>query len=391
MATPRSQKATERPISFVLHDTAAGAAPFTFDMVIRPSELTRTEPSRLAVHQVFGSDGGFIDSFGPGLGTIVLSGHTGWRGGAYDDGMALFQRLHLAVFKEWHAARDRAVKRSQDPSLVRLIFVDALDDFSWVCAPQQFVLRRNKAQPLLSQFQITLLKVSEDVSEADSSGLNGAGLPTSPAALLQQRAAGLTSLQQSVAQIRSFADSLNAGTSAALGTFRAPLAALTDMTQRTLISVSDVVGSVRSVSTTVSDGLLGVASELSRAAMNATLTAQQIANLPTQVRGDLQRATSAFRNSFCLIGNVFSRREFYEDYSPFYGGSNCSSTWQGNTLSPFAGPTSNGLEVLFPATGETVGFDSKRTASLRELARTDVVLNPRPPAWAEARMREVVA
>lgn len=389
MATPTSQKASERPISFVLHDTAAGAAPFVFDMVIRPEELTRTEPSRLAINQTFGEDGGFVDNFGPNLGQITLAGTTGWRGGALDDGLALMQRLRQTVFVEWHAARKRAVERGQDPSLVRLIFVDALDDFAWVCAPQQFVLRRNKARPLLASYQIQLVKLGEDVSEEDrqAAQTNGAGQAVSELALRERQAAGIESLQQSITQVSAYLASLSTTAADAIGTMRLPLFRLVDETQRALVSAVTLASAIRSAATTVVDEVVFNAALLSRAAMNATYAAQAITTLPQVLRGELQRGASAIRNAFCLLANVFGGSRYYDDYSAFFGASNCSSTWVGGTLSPYGAPGVSGIEAMFPVAAPSASVDASRMLARRELASMDVVLAPRSATWVEGRLR----
>src|ERR1035437_1247118 len=46
-------------------------------LTVNPEDLTVTEPSRVAVQQTMG--GAWVDSFGPGLRTINISGVTGWR------------------------------------------------------------------------------------------------------------------------------------------------------------------------------------------------------------------------------------------------------------------------------------------------------------------------
>lgn len=373
---PSSQKNDQRPISFVLHDTAAGAAPFTFPMIIRPEDLTRTEPSRMSVHQVFGGDGGFVDSFGPGLASVQIAGHTGWRGNQYDDGLALFQRLHTIVFQEWHAARARAVAKNQDPDLVKLIFVDALDEFQWVCAPQQFTLRRSKSRPLLAQFNIVLVRLADDVADYSNTGVNGAGAPTSPVAAIQQSTSALSSLQGSIATIAGFATSVQSAVGAALGVIQGPLASLTTLAQTTLSTINSVVKPA-----------LALASQVSAAATQVTTTLAAIESLPETLRGELLQVSSAFRNAFCLVENVFSRTLTYPDYSPFFGGSNCSSTWPGGQVSQFSTAGTSGLAALFPPTGPIVAQTPAQSAALRNLAAMDVVLNPQTLEWMAAQIQ----
>lgn len=378
--TPSSQKSDVRPISFVLHDLAANAAPFVFPMIIRPEDLTRTEPSRLVVKQVFGGDGAFVDSFGPGVASVQISGHTGWRGNETDDGIALFERLHITVFQEWHAGRARAVADNKDPDLVKLILIDALDDFQWVVVPERFILRRNKSRPLLMQFNISLLKAADDVSEVIDTGANGAGLPTNPVAAVQQKTAALSSLQQSIKDIQAFNASLLGATGAALGAITKPLADFSALT----------VGTLQQVLSAATGAPLGFAQQLAQAATSVTGSLSALESIPAMVQGQLAQVSSAYRNAFCLIGNIFNRQSTYNDYAPFFGASNCSSTWSNGQVSPYAAAGTSGLATLFPPTAPAAATQSSaQAASLTSLASMDTVLNPQSPSWMAARMTEV--
>ena len=76
---PKSQKAGDRPISFVLAEYSKSDIQ-EYKFVIRPEELSRMDPSRVTVHQTLGGERlGWADDFGQGLPTINISGHTGWR------------------------------------------------------------------------------------------------------------------------------------------------------------------------------------------------------------------------------------------------------------------------------------------------------------------------
>lgn len=349
-------------------------------MTIRPEDLQRNEPSRLSVHQTFGDDGGFVDSFGPGVASLSISGHTGWRGTQYFDGTALFDQLRTTVFQEWHAARKRAVAQNQDPDQVKLIFVDALDNFSWVCAPQQFTLRRSKSQPLLMKYNISLLKLGDDLSDTTPSPTNGAGLPTNPVAALQQRTSALSSLQQSIANINAFNARMVGSFAAALGNVTGPLASFSAMTVGTLQQVLDAA----------TGGPVGVAQQLSLAAAQVTGSLGALGSMPAMVQASLVNVSAEFRNAFCLIGNVFSRNQSYVDYRGFYGSSNCSSTWAGGQVSPYAISGTSGLAALYPAQASTNAQTSVQAAAVGELAAMDTVLNPQSADWMGARMKEAV-
>ena len=159
-STPPSQR--NRRITF---DLSGGGAAGTVDMLIRPEELTRVEPSRLAVQQTLA--GAWADSFDRGVATIRISGHTGWHGGE-----AAFQGLRTTAFQGWHDARAALVAGGQDPAAVEMVFVDELDSFTALVAPKVFTLRRSKTRPLLMMYVIELL-VLQDLGNGGAAGGGG--------------------------------------------------------------------------------------------------------------------------------------------------------------------------------------------------------------------------
>lgn len=366
MAAPSSQAADARPISFVLHDLAANAAPFEVPLVIRPEELTRTEPSRLAVHQVLGGDGAFADSFGPGVATVQIAGHTGWRGGQYDDGVALFERLHSSVFVRWHAARADAVRNGLDPNLVKLIFADSLDGFTWVVAPQSFVLKRSKSRPLLAQFSITLTRLADAVLED--------GMRARTDAELSSRikgSAGLDSLDQSIKEVRDFSVAVGKMAAAALAPIKAGLAKLAAATGEALRAARGYIAAGKAGLTVAANEAIGLARSMSQAACNVTATIAAIKSLPAQVRATFSQVAGAFRNAMCLLRNVFGGRSAYADFSSVYGASVCSSTSGGRPLSSFAVSGKSALDAIFPATNATTRVSREAGAALSALVSVD--------------------
>lgn len=133
------------------------------ELVIRPEELTRFEPSRLAVQQTLG--GAWADSFDRGIIQIRISGTTGWHGGPADGGQlsgeAQFLLLRQTAFIQWHSQRAAIVAGGGDPSVVTLVFIDSLDGHVDVVAPKSFTLRRSKSRPLLMQYQIEMLVLQD--------------------------------------------------------------------------------------------------------------------------------------------------------------------------------------------------------------------------------------
>jgi hypothetical protein len=181
--TPPSQRF--RPIGFSL---TGGPITGTADLVIRPEELTWTEPTRLTVHQTLA--GAWADAFDRGVATIRLSGHTGWHGGSPTSGFsgeAAFANLRQTVFQGWNDSRAQLVAGGQDPAAVELIFTDELDRRSALVAPKTFTLRRHKSRPLLMMYNIELL-VLADAGQPTGGGTDAFG------GLLGNFAAGAQSL-----------------------------------------------------------------------------------------------------------------------------------------------------------------------------------------------------
>lgn len=115
----------------------------------------------MSVQQTLG--GAWIDTFGPGIATINISGHTGWRTGAQWE--AEFKKLREVAFTGWHAA----VEASKDPEKEYLQFVDVLDSRCVYVVPLSFSLKRNKNRPLLAMYNISF-SVIRDAGSAGSGG-----------------------------------------------------------------------------------------------------------------------------------------------------------------------------------------------------------------------------
>jgi len=363
-----SQKAEDRPISFVLHNMADGSPPVEVRLVIRPEDLTRTDTSRLTTTQTLG--GAWADNFGPGIPTVQIAGHTGWGAGGRPSGLDEFQRLYTTVFQEWHRQRADALSNGMNPDLVRMIFADKLDDFTWVVAPQNFVLKRNKARPLLAQYQITLTWLSDDVAETvdalsaivqDVSGIES---------LSSLEKEGLQSLVHSINKIN---DQISKGITSFLGPIQAPFDSLVLLTANALTSVQSVVSSSMGVVKAMTNGLLGIATSLTRASANATRMVSSIVSLPQRVQAEFMRLGLAFENAFCVLRNIFRRRRFLPNYDELFGASLCSSTAGGKPISRF--DTENPFPVLYPIDTQAVSVSNSASAALSRLAGADVVLS----------------
>lgn len=364
---PQSQKAEERPISFVLDDTSSGAAPVSVSLVIRPEDLTRTDPSRITTQQTLG--GAWADNFGPGIPSLTISGHTGWRRRLGDkdelDGQERFTQLYEHVFSKWHEQRDDAVRLGRDPDLVRLVFADALDQFAVVVAPISFTLRRSRSRPLLCQYQISMAVIDENIDQLSYLGFGGDFLSTDNDAL---EAAGLDSLAASIDELTAYGQDIQRYIDQ---TLVAPTRDFLKKTVKLYISVRTAV----QTGDEIAGSLIGVARMTAAAGVNIFRTIGAVTSLPSLVRARLMQVSSAYSNIFCVLSNSLQQQEFYPDYNPLFGSSNCSSTSGGRPLSPLSGVNPF---YLFTPTNRSlpVTVSSSAQANLQAMANSDVVMAP---------------
>jgi len=280
-------------------------------------------PSRLTTNQTLG--GAWVDSFGAGLPTIQISGTTGWGQGSRPDGEKQFDELYYRCFSSWHILRDKAVKIGKDPDLVSLIFVDALDTVSWVVAPQNFVIKRNKSRPLLVQYNISMSKVRRYI------GKDLSYLFFPPGAKMSL---GIDSLDDAIKQIQGFFNWITGGIMSVLGPIQNAIAKFTALTARVLTAVKSAISSVLGAGS-ITGSLLSMAGNLTRAGANILHAVQSVIALPSVIAAKFSRAASGFMNAFCLVSNIFSSRKFIPNYDSLYGASNCSSTAGGNNISRY--------------------------------------------------------
>lgn len=379
MATPTSQRADARPISFLLEDLENANELTSVSLVIRPEDLTHTEPSRLSTQQTL--DGAWVDNFGPGLRTISITGHTGWRGqlsGRMDsvgtkDGFALFKELHDTVYRAWHAKREQAIKSGRDPNKVQLIFADLLDEMVVVVAPVSFVLRRSRTRPLLLQYQISLT-VLADLGEQAVKDL----LPTVDEQAVPE------SLRDSLEKLsewsRDIADLIDGSLGLASKEF---MDTTTDVLRATQATVDSVTGSVD----TVAASAIGVAKNLTQAGKNIFQTVAAVASVPVHVKARCMEIAAAYGNAFCTLSNAFRVRHLFPDYSALYGASYCSSTTGGRPLSPLR--NENPLYRLEPARPAPPVMQTPEAQQATEALATVDVLLAQPDTNMIAHMRTV--
>lgn len=369
---PTDQRAQVRPIAFALDAGGVLSKPLT--LKVRPEDLTRTEPSRLTVHQTLGREtAGWVDNFGEGLPTVTIAGHTGWRATTDNgqDGADAFSDLNNLVTHGYHAQKQRAIDMGLDPANVKLLFIDMLDGFTWNVAPTSFVLRRSKSRPLLFQYNITLQAISTSIDN-----------PFTLVPSLGGIAAGLAGLDGVLSFLGGIAGSVKGWVSAAVtgaNSFLAPFAntvhSFVLLTGKIFSIVRDTVGAVKNGFTTVANSLIGIARDFAQIGANVFRTISAIAGLPQDIKHGLMRVAGAFNEAICLFSNSLRARGAYADYDGLYGASNCSSTTGGRSASAYAGVNSFSLmqPIALPVT-----LSSASITSTAELKRMDPVLTPMP-------------
>lgn len=379
MTTPK-QKAEVRPISFILHslwDTQR--KPTKLDLVVRPEDLTRSEQSRLMVHQTLG--GAWADNWGPGVPTVQIAGTTGWGAGGRKDGLQEFIKLHDTIFSAWHKEREAALAAGFDPDMVKLIFCDDLDEFTWVVAPNSFVLRRNRARPLLSQYHIALTYLADGLADRKTAEEL---LKPPKAADADKAESALSSLDSALKTINSFVAKIKSAIGKVLGPIQKAFAAFTAMTAKVLGFVQGVLKAGMGIVKSITGPLLNIAGNLSRAAANIVHSIQAVMSFPSRIKAEFSRVASAFTNAFCVLKNAFKKRKFLPNYDDLYGASTCSSTAGGKPISRYN--TENPFPVLMPVQTPAYSVSGDSAQAINRMANMDPVRNPSSPDQMNANL-----
>jgi hypothetical protein len=355
MAVPTSQK--DRPIGFVLDNDGQLT---THNLVIRPEDLTRTEPSRLTVQQTVG--GAFVDNFGRGLGTITIAGHTGWRPkNNGPDWQIEFQNLHDRVYTQWHKLRADRIEAGLDPDKVKLVFVDTLDKIASVVAPVSFTLKRNKQRPLLIQYNLVLSVVQPEAAVSYLSALEK--LPAGDVKF----SLGLDTLSDVVSKIETYAKDIQNFVDNTLG---APVQQFLRLTANTLNSVRRIERAIDGVAASA----VRVGRDLTQAGVNIFRTLAGAAGLTNRIRARLMEVAGTLHTGFCVIKNIFNLSLLLPDYTDVYGASNCSSTAGGRGLSPLR--NENPLYRLVNTDSAIIPQSPAASASLSAVKANDPVSYP---------------
>ena len=373
-APPTDQRAGVRPISFLLNTAGVLSTPVT--LKIRPTDLTRNEPSRVSVHQTLGRGvQGWADNFGEGLPSVVIAGNTGWRAGGASglDGAQSFEQLNKLIVHDYHAAKQLAIDTGLDPSMVKLLFIDMLDDFCWNVAPGPFQLRRSKSQPLLFQYNISLQAVSTNVDN-----------PLMVLPFLGNIPAGLGALGSVISKLASIGSTIQGWVSTAVSFVSkalAPIAAIiktfVDVSTSIMGIVVSTVGAIKNGISRIANNLIGLASGIAQVGINIFRTISSITSLPGYLKSAISGVAGAFNEAFCILKNSLRPRAVYDDYDNMYGASNCSSTTGGRSASIYSGTSA--LSLMQVGAGP-VSLSSTAMSSISALNRSDPVLAPIPLA-----------
>jgi hypothetical protein len=110
-----------------------------------------------------------VDNFGLGIGTLTLSGHTGWAsaGGSYNgqpvNGAQAFDHLWYDIVEYYFALQSQQATTTPQ---VTMQFGNDMDGWYFdvlpTSSPQPFSEMRSKTQPLLEQFTLSLLVLRDN-------------------------------------------------------------------------------------------------------------------------------------------------------------------------------------------------------------------------------------
>lgn len=358
---PPSQKSQDRAIA-IRHDTGKGQV-FHVPLVVRPEEITSTQPALQTPNQALG--GAWIDDFGPGLWKIDISGHTGWGAGDRPDGMAEFFKLH-AVWNQWHHDRKVLIREGRNPSEARWFYIDELNEVTALVAPGAFTLKRSRNRALLYMYSISMIVLSETIQPPAVDPIK-IGEPGATATVK----AGIDSLSGSIKKLKAAQAKLSGIVEAKVA---GPLKALIGMGTSSMQSVVDAVTDARGLVSDTAAQFIGIASDVALVGRNVFRTFNAVANLPDFFVHEVSSIAAAFDNAFCVLKNAFRRVREYPDYDGLYGASNCSSTIGGSPLSAYG--DLNAWELILPNRQGIAAVTPEARTQIEVLKGADPVRSP---------------
>jgi hypothetical protein len=298
------------------------------DLIIRPEEMSRTEPVRANITQTLG--GAWADDFGAGLSTINIAGHTGWHGSRTEDGEEHFAQLRKLIVERRQELRESKAKVG-DPDDIRLVLADQLNNQALYVQPQSFQLRRHKSRPLLSQYNITLMVLGtmdwEDVATSQDYVVDAIHNPTRHELALAALAEVQRKNKEAGAELK------DTGLSASMV---ATAQSMLDKSDAMLTKVREYGKAAKGVIDSTVEPLFKTSAMVLEASRNAFQILATAGNIAEYGKAVLSRIAANFGDALCNLQNGFRRLFTLPDWSNLFGASTCSSTGGGFPTSPWA-------------------------------------------------------
>jgi len=334
-ATP-SHSQYQKKVSLRLYTDGSirGALPSSNEFIfpVNPEEFNVSRQHRVQVTQTLGDP--FIDEFGLGLATLNIRGTTGWRarpGVQNVDGYEAFNLLHRNFINKYFELRLDKLKNQQDPSDIKLVIINNVDDLVFEIIPVDFQLLRNKVKPLLYQYNLTFKIITDmgDVSHAQTSAVTNKIQSRNWLTTLVSRATALA------AKVSAFTTSV----CQTFGTF--------------IQDAVDVINTVSSGAADIANFLYGITSTIS-STLDAVRDAQTIIqNLDLDIMIELNQLSTVLGEFNCYLANGI-QESWLPDFSAISGITDCAAT--------------HGIEAgsLSDSTGNTVLFISELKEASRQ-------------------------
>lgn len=352
-------------LSFALDDGDGTATYMT--LPIRPEELTRTEPSR--VNAVNSLGGAWVDSFGRGLTTLTISGHTGWGNNGGGSGISHFNVLRDEFIKLWHTLRRQRSDRGEDPNAVRLIFIDALNGpYVADIVPMTFTLRRSKSHPLLMMYNI-VFTVTKDKAENPYPELLDEQKPndrTKAAASIKESMLGLEALQGGLGELLESIGEVGTNITSFVNNVLQPAMAAAQ-------EVIDTANLAKSVISSAGNIIIQNAASITAAGNKMFEAIGSVVSLPNYAKAELLKVKGAISNMSCSLSNGFAAAFTPINYAALYGGSNCSTTSpDGRAASETTKSGASAFASVIDSTVHKILISPSAAAALADMQALDV-------------------
>ena len=349
------------------------------DLIIRPEEMSRTEPVRANITQTLG--GAWADDFGAGLSTINIAGHTGWHGSRTEDGAEHFVQLRKLIVERRQELREAKAKVG-DPDDIRLVLADQLNNQALYVQPQTFQLRRHKSRPLLSQYNITLMVLGTmdwgDIATSQDYVVDAIHNPTRHELAL----AALAEVQRKNKEAGK--ELKDTGLSASMVS---TAQAMLDKTDAMLTKVREYGKAAKGVIDSTVEPLFKTSAMVLEASRNAFQILAAAGNIAEYAKAVLSRIAANFGDALCNIKNGFRRLFTMPDWSDLFGASTCSSTGGGKPTSPWA--VENPFYRVSPSNPAASASMSASGKSAVNEIRSDPLKNTLLPSVIQQKMNSI--